>query len=177
MDSSYTWLLSEWREVYNLSLNESKLSWTAATLGYWVSEWREVWTLKNITFVIDQSKFGHNGHENEKEITNINCCNKNKSDFVSGWVCIAWNICTYTMPLIQTCFEKNVISRPSNMYDFGVLFTLFHPFYAFAILFFICTIFDNAGFFFACHRLCKSHGRDLTQSIPVWSLFPVVQSA
>ena len=44
--------------------------------------------------------------------------------------------------------------RPSNMYDFGVLFTIFHPFYAFTILFFICTIFDNAvfkEFFYFCN--------------------------
>ena len=49
------------------------------------------------------------------------------------------------------------------MYDVGVLFTIFYPFYAFTILFFICTIFDNAVFkeflffviylfCFACHR-------------------------
>ena len=62
------------------------------------------------------------------------------------------------------------------MYDFGVLFTIFHPFYAFTILFFICTIFDNAVFkdfliiiinFFSHAVGWKSHGRDLTQTIPV----------
>ena len=90
------------------------------------------------------------------------------------------------MCLVSCLYIKHILTQTFQHVRFWRTFYDFSPilrFYAFTILFFICTIFDNAvfkeffyffilDFFFAHCRPCKSHGRELTQSIPMWSVVP-----